>query len=85
MVPLLAPYGPLTGPLWSPDRPFMVPLPAPYDPLMVPLLAPYGPLTGPLPAPFLLVQWLKAQHSTAYSPGSRMTSQPTNLLTQRRL
>lgn len=32
-----------------------------------------------------VVQWLKAQHTTAYSPGSSMTSQLTNFLTARLL
>lgn len=31
------------------------------------------------------LQWLKAQHTTAYSPGSNMTSQLTNFLTARLL
>lgn len=39
----------------------------------------------PVPSGAAECQWLKALHSTAYSPGSSMTSQPTNLLTQRRL
>ena len=36
-----------------------------------------GPGTGP--------QWLKAQHTTAYSPGSSITSQLTNFFTARLL
>ena len=36
-----------------------------------------GPGAGP--------QWLKAQHTTAYSPGSSITSQLTNFLTARLL
>lgn len=39
----------------------------------------------PVPSVTAVCQWLKAQQSTAYSPGSSMTSQPTNLLTERRL
>lgn len=39
----------------------------------------------PVPSVAAECQWLKAQHRTAYSPGSSMTSQPTNLLTERRL
>lgn len=32
-----------------------------------------------------ICQWLKAQHTTAYSPGSSITSQPTNFFTARLL
>lgn len=40
---------------------------------------------GP-PAPLMFIcQWLKAQHTTAYSPGSSITSQPTNFFTARLL
>lgn len=38
----------------------------------------------PVPLTFIC-QWLKAQQTTAYSPGSSMTSQPTNFFTARLL
>lgn len=38
----------------------------------------------PVPLTFIC-QWLKAQQTTAYSPGSSITSQPTNFLTARLL
>lgn len=40
---------------------------------------------GP-PVPLMFIcQWLKAQQTTAYSPGSSITSQPTNFFTARLL
>lgn len=38
----------------------------------------------PVPLTFIC-QWLKAQQTTAYSPGSSITSQPTNFFTARLL
>lgn len=40
---------------------------------------------GPVAPLTFICQWLKAQHTTAYSPGSSITSQPTNFFTARLL
>lgn len=40
---------------------------------------------GPPALLMFICQWLKAQHTTAYSPGSSITSQPTNFFTARLL